>query len=57
MNYYFAKTLPIGFDDAVRRTTEVLKEEGFGIVTEIDIQDTLKRKIKGHGQGKREFLS
>ncbi|HDR8920320.1 TPA: DUF302 domain-containing protein [Burkholderia vietnamiensis] len=45
MNYYFAKTLPIGFDDAVRRTTEVLKEEGFGIVTEIDIQDTLKRKI------------
>lgn len=45
MNYYFAKPLPIGFDDAVRRTTEVLKEEGFGIVTEIDIQDTLKRKI------------
>jgi len=45
VNYYFAKTLPIGFDDAVRRTTEVLKEEGFGIVTEIDIQDTLKRKI------------
>ncbi|ABX19346.1 MULTISPECIES: DUF302 domain-containing protein [Burkholderia] len=45
MNYYFAKTLPIDFDDAVRRTTEVLKAEGFGIVTEIDIQDTLKRKI------------
>ncbi|AJY08793.1 DUF302 domain-containing protein [Burkholderia sp. SIMBA_043] len=45
MNYYFAKTLPIDFDDAVRRTTEVLKAEGFGIVTEIDIQDTLKRKV------------
>ncbi|MEW5835059.1 MAG: hypothetical protein B7X39_19610 [Lysobacterales bacterium 14-68-21] len=45
MNYYFAKTLPIDFDDAVRRAIDALKAEGFGIVTEIDIQDTLKKKI------------
>src|SRR5512143_319802 len=45
MSYYFSKTLPVGFDDAVRRTTEVLKKEGFGIITEIDIKQTLKAKI------------
>ena len=45
MGYYFAKTLTISFDDAVRRTTEALKKEGFGIITEIDVKDTLKRKI------------
>ena len=45
MSYYFAKTLTIGFDDAVRRTTEALKQEGFGIITEIDVKDTLKKKI------------
>jgi len=45
MSYYFATTLAMGFDDAVRRTTEVLKNEGFGIITEIDVQETLKKKI------------
>ena len=45
MGYYFAKTLTISFDDAVRRTTEALKKEGFGIITEIDIKDTLKKKV------------
>lgn len=45
MSYYFAKTLTTGFDDAVRHTTEVLKQEGFGIITEIDVKDTLKKKI------------
>ena len=45
MSYYFAKTLPLAFDDAVRRTTEALKQEGFGIITEIDVKDTLKKKI------------
>lgn len=45
MSYYFSKTLPVGFDDAVRRTTEVLKKEGFGIITEIDVKQTLKEKI------------
>ena len=45
MSYYFAKTLPIGFEEAVRRTTEALKQEGFGIITEIDVKDTFKKKI------------
>lgn len=45
MTYYFAKTLMTGFDEAVRRTTEALKYEGFGIITEIDVKDTFKKKI------------
>ena len=45
MSYYFAKTLSIGFDDAIRLTAEALKREGFGIITEIDVKDTLKKKI------------
>lgn len=45
MTYYFSKTLPLPFDQVVRRTTEVLKNEGFGIITEIDVKDTLKKKI------------
>jgi uncharacterized protein (DUF302 family) len=45
VSYYFAKTLEISFEDAIRRTTEALRQEGFGIITEIDVRDTLKKKI------------
>jgi uncharacterized protein (DUF302 family) len=45
MSYYFAKTLPVGFDEAVRRTIEALKQQGFGVISEIDIKQTLKAKI------------
>ena len=46
MAYYFAKTLTgIGFDDAVARTTDVLKEHGFGVLTEIDVRATMKKKL------------
>lgn len=45
MSYYFAKTLETGFEEAIRRTVEALKQEGFGIITEIDVKDTLKKKI------------
>jgi uncharacterized protein (DUF302 family) len=45
MTYYFTKDLALGFDAAVQRTTEALKKEGFGIITEIDVKDTLKKKI------------
>ena len=45
MSYYFAKTVKMGFEDAVHRTIEVLKQEGFGIITEIDVKDTFKKKI------------
>ena len=45
MSYYFAKTLSASFEEAVQRVTEALKQEGFGIITEIDVKDTLKKKI------------
>ena len=45
MAYYLSKTLSMSFDAAVTRTVEALKHEGFGIITEIDIQQTLKAKI------------
>ncbi|MCB8840258.1 DUF302 domain-containing protein [Aurantimonas sp. VKM B-3413] len=46
MAYYFAKTLSgVAFDDAVARTTEALKEHGFGVLTEIDVRATMKKKL------------
>jgi uncharacterized protein (DUF302 family) len=45
MKYYFNKTLSIPFDDAVAGVTEELKKEGFGILTEIDVKETLKKKL------------
>lgn len=45
MSYYFAQTLSTSFDDAVARATAALKEEGFGIITEIDLKETFKRKL------------
>ncbi len=45
MSYYLAKVLPLGFDEAIRHVTETLKREGFGIITEIDMKETLKNKI------------
>jgi len=43
--YYFGKTVELSFDDAVVRVTEELKKEGFGVLTEVDIQATLKKKL------------
>jgi uncharacterized protein (DUF302 family) len=45
MSYYFSKTLDISFEDAAAKTTEALKQEGFGVLTEIDVKDTLKKKL------------
>ena len=45
MSYYFAKTLDAPFDEAVARTKAALAEEGFGVLTEIDVAQTLKTKI------------
>lgn len=39
------RTLACGFDKAVQRTTGALKAVGFGIITEIDVKETLKKKI------------
>jgi uncharacterized protein (DUF302 family) len=45
MTYYLATMLPCSFAEAIQRTEEALKEEGFGIISRIDIQDALKTKI------------
>ena len=45
MAYYFNTMLPGPFDEAVARTVAALKEEAFGIITEIDVQKTLHEKI------------
>ena len=45
MSYYFSKVLNAGFDEVVQRTTDSLKREGFGIITEIDVRDTFKKKL------------
>ena len=45
MAYYFSKTLDMPFDEAVARIMEDLKKEGFGILTDIDVQKTLKSKL------------
>lgn len=45
MSYYFTTTLETTFDEAIDRITEVLKEEGFGVLTEIDVKATMKKKL------------
>ncbi|MBT28151.1 MAG: hypothetical protein CMO01_00720 [Thalassobius sp.] len=46
MKYYHEKTLKnISFDEAIEKVTDALKEEGFGILTEIDVKETLKKKL------------
>ena len=45
MSYYFSKKVDIPYDDAISRVTEELKKEGFGILTEIDVKETLKKKL------------
>jgi len=45
MSYYFSKTVEMTFADAVQHTTNALKEQGFGIITEIDVKQTLKNKL------------
>lgn len=46
MSYYFKTTLKkVSFKDAINITTEALKKEGFGVLTEIDIKSTLKKKL------------
>ena len=45
MSYYFAKTLPAGFDETLQRVRDVLQQEGFGVITEIDVKSTFKAKL------------
>jgi uncharacterized protein (DUF302 family) len=45
INYGILRTTGLGFDEAVEAVTAALAEEGFGILTEIDVQATLKKKL------------
>lgn len=46
MNYYFSTTLEgVSFDEAEKQVTEELKTEGFGVLTEIDVTGTFKKKL------------
>lgn len=45
MSYYNAKLVDLSFDKAVEKITEELKKEGFGVLTEIDVRETLKKKL------------
>jgi uncharacterized protein (DUF302 family) len=45
MKYYFEKTLNCSFEEAIERVTEELQKEGFGVLTEIEVHATLKKKL------------
>lgn len=45
VSYHFTKTMDRRFEKVVSDVTEALKQEGFGILTEIDVQQTLKQKL------------
>ena len=45
MSYYFSKTVNDDFNTAIEKVTEELKKEGFGVLTQIDVQETLKKKL------------
>jgi len=45
MEYYFSKTINASFDEAIQQTTEALKTEGFGVISEIRMHDKLKEKL------------
>jgi uncharacterized protein (DUF302 family) len=45
MSYHTSKTVNFSYEDAINKVTEELKKEGFGILTEIDVKETLKKKI------------
>lgn len=45
MSYYNSTTFNGTFEEAIEKVTDELKKEGFGILTEIDVKDTLKKKL------------
>ena len=45
MKYGFSKTVDMSYEQAIEKVTEELKKEGFGVLTSIDVKDTLKKKL------------
>ncbi len=45
MKYGFSKEVPMPYEQAVEKVTEELKKEGFGVLTTIDVKETLKKKL------------
>ena len=45
MEYHISRSIKAGFDEAVTRVKAALAKEGFGVLTEIDVKETLKKKI------------
>ncbi len=45
MSYGFSKNVSLPYEKAIEKVTEELKKEGFGVLTTIDVQDTLKKKL------------
>lgn len=45
MQYYFEKKIDFGYEEALVKVEEELKKEGFGVLTEIDVKETLKKKL------------
>jgi uncharacterized protein (DUF302 family) len=45
VTYYFQRTLSLTFETALERVKEELAKEGFGVLTEIDVRETLKKKL------------
>jgi uncharacterized protein (DUF302 family) len=45
MNYGITKTTMLSYDDAVARVTQELQKEGFGVLTTIDVRETMKKKL------------
>ena len=45
MSYYFSTTMEVPFDEAIEKVTDELKKQGFGVLTDIDVKATLKKKL------------